>query len=222
MMTNVRFITTSLTTGWMAGISWNIIRGDEHCTAFILSTFYSFSNRHVEGESMISCQILSVNKMIPLIHPGVEYLFLWGQLSQEFVNIFKWVPFLQPIKDIGDLLLVLQHPRAQGQLCHLGWGKQWQCLLLQNNNEKEHWSLWAASTAMKSSRWWRTQSVKWLTLEKLALRVCRSCRVAKAEKLPKFFWSQSLLPLVLETQPGSATTKYCRVNEQPPRNGMRT
>ena len=43
-----------------------------------------------------------------------------------------------------------------------------------------------------------------LTLEKLGLRACKSCRVAKPEKLPRFASSHSLLPMLNETQPGSA------------------
>lgn len=43
-----------------------------------------------------------------------------------------------------------------------------------------------------------------LTLEKLGLMACKSCRVANLEKLPKFSSSHSLLPLINETQPGSA------------------
>lgn len=43
-----------------------------------------------------------------------------------------------------------------------------------------------------------------LTLEKLGLRACKSCRVAKAEKLPRFACSHSVLALITETQPGSA------------------
>lgn len=42
-----------------------------------------------------------------------------------------------------------------------------------------------------------------LTVEKLELMACKSCRVAKPEKLPRFTFSHSLLSLVVDTQPGS-------------------
>ena len=66
-------------------------------------------------------------------------------------------------------------------------------------------------TCEPKAPWWNHEREepnnhsKRLTLEKFALRVSSSFRVAKAEKLPKFFWIQSILPVVLETQPGSAT-----------------
>lgn len=43
-----------------------------------------------------------------------------------------------------------------------------------------------------------------LTLEKLGLRACNSCRVAIPEKPPRFACSHSLLSAAVETQPGSA------------------
>lgn len=85
------------------------------------------------------------------ISPEVDdYLSFRGQFRQKLVHIFKSISLLQPLKDTLDLVRVIQCPRAQSQLCYLGWGKQWQWFLLQHNNKKEHWHMWDKSTVIKS------------------------------------------------------------------------
>lgn len=43
-----------------------------------------------------------------------------------------------------------------------------------------------------------------LTADKLGLKACKSCTVAKSEKSPRFAFSHAWLPVIDETQPGSA------------------
>lgn len=135
----------------------------------------------------------------------VAYLSICCQLCQEFIHIFQSIALLKSLKHTVNLVCVIRGTWAQCQLCHLSRSEHWQRVGLRegiNMKLKSSNCKTVGETCQFERRILQLQSP--LTLEKLGLRACKSCRVANSEKLPKFSSSHSLLPLINETQPGSA------------------
>ena len=133
----------------------------------------------------------------------VAYLSVCCQLRQEFIHIFQSIALLKSLQHHVDLVCVIGGRQAQCQLCQLSRSERWQGIGLQKAIDRK-WNNCKAigQTFQCGRRKVQLQSAR--TLEKLELRACKSCRVAKPEKLPRFACSHSKLLPLNETQPGSA------------------
>lgn len=133
----------------------------------------------------------------------VAYLSICCQLCQEVIYIFQSIALLKSLQHNVDLVCVIGGCQAQCQLCQLSRSERWQRISLQKAIDRKSNNCKTIGQTFQCGRR-KVQSQSARTLEKLELRACKSCKVAKPEKLPRFACSHSMLPPLNETQPGSA------------------